>query len=688
MSLKVYKTKPGESPCSVALKHGLDNCDRLELDNMYLPRDDETLPEGTVILLPQPESKLEEAVTEKLNSFELTQRQPHIEFIQDEKHGHNDPWKCNLDPVVTELAITNYVVDRGGDGLSKGNFPDETVFSWKKEGSDDPDHFKVQVLDGSVPDSVNELQVSLFAQMPRYKEKKRGADTVMEPKSTGHSRESDPKRSLLNVTCKRMGNTRFFRSPYLRLVTFEADRAKRPKQTLLVTDFVDSNYASKNVRNLTEILHQRIEAHYKIPSCGHKKCGVSAFADLADKGVIELAVHVLGDPTNADDQKTLKRVRKLMRTWTRRIYAAAGLRIELRTTQVVPLPKNVLFVGDSALKHRGRAASGKNAKGGKSEMEFRVNGRKVEVQLVTGETPAQTANRIISAIPSAHADLAGFTATKFQVDLLQFPDANTSAPFDILVFDAAGNPAEVTRARSTDDDKTSGSVTQGKQQLASIEGPKWWRGAHGDFLVSPVIAESSHQERALHWSHRDSQALNIYVVPQKRLISDPPNGQNPAALGRLGSVGSLKTTLGPAIFVGRDGIDVDETAIAHEMSHVLMHCLHASAPLKDAPGSGPNDPTCTELMEANEDTADTHDRARHISDAPIKAKYEVIEQNATSATRVLDGTQVFSPASSSVMETPVSRLMHFAAHFGVLHNRRWIRVEPEATAASTESEAA
>lgn len=579
-----YIADGGECLCEVAIDHGYSDCGELRVANPDLV-EVELLEPGQKVIVPEKTQKQEPGQTEQLHRFvKQTNRLPRIEFIREEGKGYGvdvpsttgptssaraefeaatgtaDP-KPEWDPKIQELALSNYVCDRGGDGTVVGNFPAEDFYGHDEAGSEDPEHFKAQVFDPEA--EGDEIKLTLFGMKPHYHEAQEQGQRLA-VRATKLSRPTNPDRTL-DITCKRIEGTDYFRSPYLRMVTTETSKARRPGQLLFVSDYWDESDAVYEKR-YTEILHQRVETEYKLSFCPVKKC--MRLKDIGmDRGLsLHLAFHVLHGTVVSKDQ-----IREQIYKWTRRALAPAHIRPVIELIQDVPEPKNMLIVANQIVAARGRHASGKATNGNPSVMTFTVDGTTLIHNLKAGDSPEATASKIQSLIAAAPA-LAGYSTKKFRNRLIkESAVANQiSDPHDVLVFqppDADGHRAAavVTAATSTD------TIIDGKggQTLNRVT-----NFILGDFPVGfgPSTGGASAPQRILRWNYFITGCMNGYVLG--RNLRSQSTGKPLDGFAPLGPFKGFIPTVGPCLYLSRTGAADRPFVPVHEMGHPLLHAIH------------------------------------------------------------------------------------------------------------------
>lgn len=195
-----------------------------------------------------------------------------------------------------------------------GNFPAATFYGHDPLGSNDPDHFKVQ----DRPQCARIAQLGSRhapgsqARLLQGREVAGRAVVALHPTN---GRADHAARKLENIECRRIPNTSYFRSPYLRLVSTQTGQARRPQQTLLMMDYFDEGPANYQ-KHYAEILHQKVEATTPFPACPVHKCVATRTADLDATLTLHMAVHIVqGNGVTEND------ARRNIYTWTRRVLA-------------------------------------------------------------------------------------------------------------------------------------------------------------------------------------------------------------------------------------------------------------------------------------------------------------------------------------------------------------------------------
>ncbi|HWL95382.1 MAG TPA: hypothetical protein VNT79_17820 [Phycisphaerae bacterium] len=664
--------------CSLAVQNGFKDCAKVRQANA----EEEfvktrPLRPGDAVKIPSVTPKEDTGQTELRHRFRRPGLpRPRVEFIEEQGFGYGvgtspaGSAQPQRDRKRAKLGITNYVSDRGGDGTLVGNFPAATFHGHDRLGTVDPDHFKVQVHLSSPAPALDKVMVNLHALKPAYFKRDVAGKPVVMLHPTKWVRPSNAARRLENIECKRIPNTNFFRSPYLRLVSFQTSQAKRNRQTLLMLDYFDEGPANYQ-KHYTEIVHQKVEAVAEAPNCpaAANKCGVNAIIELPHDHTLHMAVHILQGTGVTEDE-----ARRNIYTWTRRVLASAHIRPVIEKVHVVPEPKNMLIIagggsgataGNAAL--RGRHASGKNASNKASEMAFTIDGAAVTYAPTARHSPSQTADGIMARIAATPA-LAGYTTRKFKSSFRNLAAAanQISDPFDVIVLKPDGKPAEVTNVRSNDR-PVGGARGQTLDRVRNF--------TLNNFPVNSVaFGGASDEQRVLRWNYSVDQAINFYVVGNPILLhrNGAPSTTALDGFSPYGTNLGWVTDVGPSVYITINGVKTRMFVLAHEMFHPLMHNVHADAPHNDANAGTAIQQQSVECMNAGLLEVEAHDCTKHISDAPIAAQYEFLEAAAFPV--AADGG-----AGPPARTTPVRRLMQIAGGYGIVRGGGSTPLDPVVT---------
>ena len=690
---KLVRAKAGESLCQIAMRFGFSDCDPLRPLNPGIPTTRGRLEEGEWVRVPPRTERIEGAPTDAKSEFVMKSTELRIRFIFELGRGYGvgvedgEP-RPEHDPERKELAISNYVVDRAGPGTDPGSFPDASFFGYDERASMDPDHFKVQVHAPRLPKSRQEARVNLYAMKPTLYGPPHGPGGAQEIRvapdhyeRVEHTLGAGVDRTLMDVVCKRVPGTDYFRSPYLRLVPTEASKSYRADQTLLMMDYVDELFARDYERYYTEILQQRVEAETLFKACKHGVCGINHMVGLDAARTLHIAFHVIEPEPGTAPADVVEQIREKVYGWTRRIFAPANVRPVIERINVVPYPQNVLSIGNADDKRRGRHASGrkwlpKHATEDKaSALEFYVDGWRFEHKPEKGDSPEATADKLIKLMREAHEledmtyKLKDYKFVKRVMQLRRKRRFNRSRPVDVFVFRPDGSPAKVDDAGSTDRWK----AAYGPLTLEEA-GPLL--DASGHFRVGEPPFHT-HAERAIRRTYDVPNCLNFYVLVGAARIAYT-NGKTYSGWGPPGNYHEHDTEIGPCAFMTADSLDMS-LIIAHEIGHSQMHCGHASWPEKDAPVAG--EAQTTELMDSPADAYDAHDMNRHIADAPIVAWYELLERDDDPETPddivLVNGSHVVPALGHAT--TPVRRLHTVGKWHGIVRTGQKVYTAPDVT---------
>jgi hypothetical protein len=369
-------------------------------------------------------------------------------------------------------------------------------------------------------------------------------------------------------------------------------------------------------------------------------------------------VHVIGEPHDVGAIHRIAAIREMVYTWTRRIFAAADLTASIAELRLVPPPRNVLFIG---IAHE----EGTQTKQfGGALIKFKVAGRPFRLRVNTGATARVIAQNISERIMEV---LPRLRAQVHEVIARTGPDAvRAFNAHDVVVFDEQWNPVEVTEVSTEDPDLV-------VAQVLSTD----FDARGGGLECSDRPQEASFQERALFWNFATDNAINVFITPADTVLLNSVVSGEPLAKARPGLIGSREASVAPAVFFTRNFALVGQL-LAHEIGHILMHCLHAMTPLRDEPpATSKRDDRASEseLMGSPQAAGDTHDMDRHISDAPIAAIYDVLEPVRGPTGSFLTPGQNLSgnlaaggrmcPFDATVLDTPALRMRHFARRYGV-----------------------
>jgi nucleoid-associated protein YgaU len=402
-----YTVRRGDTLSHIADEHGLASWRQIydAPENEEFRRthpDPDLIYPGDRVFVPDPNQKTETVPTTDRTRFRVTGSGVRLRFIFD--NGDDNP---NNDRELTYLCVSNLV--------TTDNLPED--FGPNAEGSDDVDHFKVEIEDPHErADTIPADKVTLEALKPRADgDAPRGTwytvrsgdtlsgiaqehgldswrqiyyapeneefrrtrpdpdliypgDRVFVPDPNQDAVPADrmeyasfsPERKLQielqRVNDERGQPTNKFRSRYLRLVTDTVDQNTNTDQCLLA-DWDSSE-------TTLEILDQMVQVEYRRDEGDRPKARIPIGHD---RKRIRMAVHVLRRAPGGNPIVQVSDAEKRVNKWYRRTYAQANLAPKLvAAIDDVDPPRNMLVVSDN---------SGANAAGNaNNRMRFHVRG--------------------------------------------------------------------------------------------------------------------------------------------------------------------------------------------------------------------------------------------------------------------------------------------------------------------------
>ncbi len=386
---KKVNAKPGETFCNIAAGCGFLNCDPLRIlpENQRLLADNTVFDDGAFIkeaavTVPDLEIKEEKKASENRWRFQLVTSPPvSIRYV----HGSPDkPYREDFTTAI--LNVSNIRTNRGG---ANGNvaFPAGTRFD--QAGHADIDAFKIEIVDPGAGGTVRSM---LQAMKPAIR-----PDGTVDPGRHEPFAGAELARRRNEITLRQVPSNVCFRSPYLRLVVDDADKASVAAQTLLTTDMADG---AEGDDDKVEILDQLVKASYENSRCAQApKCKVSTAAPIGSARLkVRVAVHILQGITGAP--VTPVQVRRRVLNYVRQLYAQADMTVKiLEPIRSVPLPANMLAIANGA----GRRARG----GGLIRVRIRIDDLagvlpavdvEAAITTVANDLPIATANALAAAI--------------------------------------------------------------------------------------------------------------------------------------------------------------------------------------------------------------------------------------------------------------------------------------------------
>jgi len=661
-----YTPKAGETFCHIAVAHGFPDCEKVRAANSNREWGNRPYLEGTELdlLIPPTEEGTDTEPDKSDTEYKLENYPPpSVCFIREQGSGYPaeplepgdkgyDPHYPSKDETISKLNINNYHVEWGGNGSQRkpeNKFAAADFYGYHEPSSRDPDHFKVQVYDNKVPQGTDTVTVKLYAMRPIYKGKADGKEVI---EFTGkHELPASDDRKL-ELTCKRVGKTNYFRSPYLRLVTTETDRTARPAQALLMKDYYADGKNDEEKR-FSEILDQVVRAVYFVKMCkvtdDATRCQVVKEAQLTLDREVPLAVHILRGSTATDDK-----VREQIYNWMRRCLAPANTRPHLKMLRTVDVPKNMLTISDG----NGVHASGKKSGGGDSEMVVKVDGKEIKHKPKRGDSPAKTAEALKKLLETEGFKVKG--PFPVRVTGLKVKRGQVSSPQDLVIFKGDGSLAVIESAQSTDHPDTNGKLGQGLQSTRLID----------INALNVMVGKDAHRDiRCVNHNYR-TEHFNIYVC------GDDVMSGTKACWG-VGPTGTYEgwtmvADVGPCSVLCAGAMDAAQKPFnpTHEIFHPLMHVGHTDDGLPIDTASGPADRY--EIMPAATSAADSVNATKHMADAPIDVSYTVFYKKSKTFCLLLNGQKQKTPVSGflgikkTLKDTPVERFRRIGGSYGLV----------------------
>ncbi len=538
---RTVKAKVGDSLCNIAHLNGFGDCKPLreEPANAFIVNraDDpgQVLP-GDIVTVPDFVQHFESKSTDATHKFVKRDNFAILRFV----HGSKDSSLRN-DRTLPFLNVSNYVTNRAGVPDGSTAFSNSAAFN--EDADKDKDAFKVEVFD---IDATADLKVDLEVLRPTYN----AAGTVV-----GHTRFPSAIRGkrLLTATASKQGSTQRFRTPYLRLVTDDLDKAAVNNQTLLASDMYDLNdAAAKRV----EILDQKVKASYTIAKCPMTpKCKSTVILPIGeDRRRIKLTVQILrnvpgGTPvvTSPDD------VEKRVLTWLRRVYAQASLGPKLmQNIKAIDPPANLASISNDT----GLAADGTE--------RFRI--------LITGvgqpsqTTPVFTPGVGNTPLQTATA-LAALVTAPYTARVTHNPPTSTSLgrrSADIVITAPGGARVSLFRIglRGTTQTLDIGRATPSNFQS--------WDGTN--FLVG-----SLQQRTVLKNFDTGDDRVDVFVVTQ---LTAGNRAEAMMSGHQVAPARSAITQVKNSVFMTSgtmDGTESNPFVLGHEICHVVAEVIHAPA---------------------------------------------------------------------------------------------------------------
>jgi hypothetical protein len=565
----------GDSLCKFAVEAGFLNCDALRALPANQPFLNRPLRAGDLVTIPDPVPQELTKASDSTHEFvKLGGPPPQIRFV----HGSpTTPYKD--DATLDRLEISRYLTDKGGAADGAATLPDDTVCEFNAAGHEDADTFKVEVFDPA--NQGKEIDVIIEALRPVYGPDGKVKEHVFFPGSVDDGSSLRGQRSL-KVKAKKVGkstNTMRFRSPYLRLVTDEADKTgtvgalpagtfpqksanqPRPKQTVLVTDMVDEGDPQ------VEILDQLVEARFEFKNCaqsGDQKCACRARLPVGDdRQRLALHVHILRREVGKTPVVDPAHARRRVLRWMRRILAQASITPDLLgVTEVDPI-ENFLTISNPA-QNAGPGAGGRLA-AGDGDLGFTISAAGQPTIVVGPIKPAKGQSAKASADALASLVVAPYSATAFDVPVRS---NDTRAAADLLIQGPPGAVVVLSAIVSTDSEQRLAPVRLNPLPTVILE-----------TTDTNTFTGTVHQRALCRNYDTGDDRVDLFVIDQ---MDQNSRGEamlrgrefNPPA--RRGAPGVFLS-----VFMARrtmDGTDNDPVVLPHEIGHAVADVFHAAPP--------------------------------------------------------------------------------------------------------------
>lgn len=619
---RVVTASDGDTLCSIGSENGFRNCQKLRDPNPDLQN--RPLRPGDQVNVPEVTRKDEDGETERVHEFRRLGQPPRrIWIIQDrDKPSPEEAVSDEQD----ELCVSNYVPTRQGAVLAPDPWVDHTVTDYNEGASVDPDHFKILVRDPRAQaEGEDTVEATLQAQKPVLNNDDQ-IESWEDMTETG--------TELEHIECKQIGDTAFYKSCYLRLVTDERDHTfNRPDGRRTSTlggsppPTVGTNDTGTDVSRQTlvtpttdddriEILDLRVNADRPNPDCPitdeNAKCRSQTTAEVGkEEKVLRVKTFRINGcgVSEADIDTMIANMRKTL------AQINAGVETVDGKFHDVPPPRNMIAVSDY---WGNKASGGRNMSATVSLTSGRVT---ATVETTRKHTPEQTARRLAAALTGQ-----GVTC-RVSRNPPQQDSGDNFGSCDILCFNSDDTPARIIDVDSDDSDQALDHT--GGWDVNSVNSVSEEYNSGGRQPMNAFMAGSKDYRAAVKNFHRANDHVCAILIGR-------------FAGGHLGEAvipfHNLNARLRPvpdyslSAFIARSAV-ATENVTAHEFGHVLLDASHTtnhgSAPLEpDHDGATYCDNAhlaYSALMGAyNWEPNHIHKR---ISDVPLRVKYMTIKRN-------------------------------------------------------------
>lgn len=561
----------GDSLCKLAVEAGFLNCEPLRALEANKPFLDRALKAGEIVTIPALAAKVVDKASDAVQEFvKKGGPPPQIRFV----HGSPTiPYKDDV--TLDHLEISTYITDKGGAADGDADLPGEKFCEFNQIGHQDEDTFKVEVFDPANNDK--EIDLIVEALLPVLAPDGTVKDHKFFDGTVGDATTERGKRSL-QVKAKKVGqtNTMRFRSPYLRLVVDEADKngtvdplpagtfdektknKPRPKQTILVTDMVDTD-------DKIEILDQLIEARFEFKNCaqtGDKKCAARVRLSVGeDRKRVKVFVHILRRQIGSNPVVTPANARRRVLKWIRRIMAQASIGPQLLDVKEVDPFENFLSVSNPAQK--AAAGAGGRLAAGDGDLGFTISATGQPTQVVGPIKPPKDQSAFATADQLAKLVTAPYSAKAFPVPI-RSNDSRACA--DILVRGPAGANVVLSAIVSTDTGQTLQAIRLNPFPAVIFETDNF-----NTFLGTV------HQRAICRNYDTGDDRVDLFVIDKMDQDSRGEAMLRGRELAKAGHQGESGVFL--SVFMARrcmDGTDADPIVLPHELGHTVADVFHAT----------------------------------------------------------------------------------------------------------------
>lgn len=675
----IVRARDTDSLCSIAVEHGFKNCTKLRAENPQF--NTRPVEQGEQVKVPVRTPKQEARPVDATHKFVRKGKANKVFIIQDRNRPNG---QAMTGDTIRNVGVSNYVTGRQGRGFAPDAWRDKTFFGFSAGASADPDHFRVLIHDLFAHRANRDtVEVNLRSQKPKLAP---GGTEIQKWENL-----TQAGTTLGPVTCKRIGATPFYRSPYMRLVVDEEDRQlKRTDGRVNIPndDAGTSNDTGAAVTDQVllvpalddpdvEILDCRFEAFRDAPDCEHAdpngKCRARAVTEVG-KDEIELKLKVVRIGGAAGSGASDAQMRQMVFVNLRNRYAQAnigvkqvnepgpGVTVVQNFIHDVAEPRNMIMISD----FDGLAATG--GKTLSATVQLTSGNKTASIVTDRAASPALTAGKLAAALRvqgvkctvSANPPITGSPRPFGSADILCFNADDTLAP----VVSVTPDPAEA-------------------QTITSTAGWTNNRVRNMDVYNTPTDANRAIRARMVGSPDYRAAAKNfnkpgryLCALVTKRLETAGLNGE--AILPHVGITGGFAPLpeFRLVVFLSQGGFTSPVT-LSHEGGHALCDCFHTSF----GNGAGQEEDHGGNIFCTNPELAFTEwmcafarniqQVRKRISDGPLNVWLVTLKQGVPRVEgewRLMGGNQIGRPATNlpggATNPTPTVRLR---THAGSLY---------------------